>query len=955
MKRVKQLSLTLLLLVGSVCGYAYYPDVRIGDFEYSLYDNGKATIKGFSSYLSSEPTDLVIPDEVEYQGKTYRVTHIGYEAFLGCGITSVTLPRYLEKIVGASFEDCGGLQRVVIKDLAAWCNVFIGNADEIVTGNIVEHTTNPLAYAHHLYLNDEEIIDLVIPESITNVNNFAYCSAIKSVSLPNSVTSIGSKAFYGCSGLTSIDFGNSVTTIDENAFYGCTGLTSITIPNSVTTIGLHAFDRCRSLESVTIGNSVTSIGGAAFQYCTALKTINFGSSVATIERYAFRGSGLSSLTIPNTVTSIEKYAFYDCAGLASVNLGKSVTDIGEGVFNKCPNIKKVATGWETVPNMGKLFGTQITECVLEEGVQTIGTSAFENCDSLVSVNIPGSVTKIQERAFYGCKALPSVSIPNSVKTIGKYAFYYCRSFDSLYIPSSVTGIGVSAFEMCPNIHKVTIAIPPLSGMKSYFGSQVTEYVLEEGVNAIGDNAFARCTTLTSITIPNTVTSIGTYAFQDCIGLTSIEIPNSVTNIADKTFFGCKNLVSVTLPNSITSIGQFAFYECTKLADIEIPNSVTSIADHAFARCYGLTSIYIPKSVTSLGQGAFSECTSLSKVTLAMEKIPTYASSNFGNKVKEFVLEEGVKTIDSRAFAYSASMTSISIPSTVTSFGTDAFDGCIGLKRVDITDLNAWCKNAKYWSAKSNPLFYARKLYLNGEEVTTLDVPNSATAIRQYALEGCSSLKRINITNLATWCENGLRSKLEGKYRLYLNGKEVTDLVVPETVTTIGENAFNCCSGLTSAIIPNTVTTINNGAFRNCPKMKTLSIGKSVTSIGTEAFNGCTALNTVDLFAVRPFKIDEKCFSDAAYENATLSVPKGYLLTISTLDYWSNFKTIVEKAAKQDLNGDGNINSADVVVIYNFIVGGEESGIDKKVVDVNGDGDINTADVMAIYNYIINGN
>ena len=236
---------------------------------------------------------------------------------------------------------------------------------------------------------------------------------------------------------------------------------------------------------------------------------------------------------------------------------------------------------------------------------------------------------------------------------------------------------------------------------------IPESVEHEGaaysVTSIGEKAFNYCSGLTSVTIPNSVTSIGSYAFQRCSGLTSVIIPNSVTSIGLGTFATCSGLTSVTIPNSVTSIGDDAFYGCSGLTSVIIPNSVTSIGLGTFAACSGLTSVTIPNSVTSIGE---------------------------------------------KAFYYCSGLTSVTIGNSVTSIGERTFEGCSGLTSVHISDIAAWC-NIKFDGYNSNPLSYAHHLYLNGEEVNDLVIPNSVTSIGEYAFDGCSGLTSVTIGNGVT--------------------------------------------------------------------------------------------------------------------------------------------------------------------------------------------------------------
>ena len=247
---------------------------------------------------------LKIPESVVYMGRTRNVTSIDSHTFDGCTeLTSISIPSTMKSIGIKAFEGCSGLNKVIVKDIAAWCQMQFDYSG----------SNNPLNYAHHLYSDENtEIQNLVIPYSVTSIGNgtFSCCYGLTSITIPDNVKDIGDRAFYNCTGLTSITIPNSVTSIGEYAFDYCTGLTSITIPNSVTSIGYYSFANCTGLTSITIPNSVTSIGEYAFINCT----------------------GLTSITIPNSVTSIGYCAFQSCTGLTSITIPNSVTSIGENAF-----------------------------------------------------------------------------------------------------------------------------------------------------------------------------------------------------------------------------------------------------------------------------------------------------------------------------------------------------------------------------------------------------------------------------------------------------------------------------------------------------------------------------------------------------------------------------------------------------------------------------------------------
>ena len=404
---------TLFTALTLSAGALFASDTAVDGIYYNFDDaNLTATVTYRGSYSDEydEYTgDVIIPATVTYGGNPYSVTSIGNGVFEYCsGLTSVTIPNSVTSIGEFAFSACSSLTKTnYTGDIAGWCGINFGN-----------YSANPTAYSYNLYINDVEVKDLMIPNSVTSIGNYAFsgCSGLTSITIPNSVTSIGEYAFKYCSSLTSVTIPNSVTSIGRSAFYGCSGLTSVTIPNSVTSIGEYAFEECSGLISVTIPNSVTSIGMYAFEGCSGLTSVlwnaknfadfssrdyapfyniksqitsfTFGSEVKHIPAYLCYGmENLTSVTIPNNVTSIGDYAFRGCSGLTSVTIGNSVTSIGD---------------W-----------------------------AFRACSGLTSVTIPNSVTSIGDYAFRGCSGLTSVTIGNSVTSIGKSAFGECTQLTNI--------------------------------------------------------------------------------------------------------------------------------------------------------------------------------------------------------------------------------------------------------------------------------------------------------------------------------------------------------------------------------------------------------------------------------------------------------------------------------------------------------------------------------------------
>ena len=279
--------------------------------------------------------------------------------------------------------------------------------------------------------------------------------------------------------------------------------------------------------------------------------------------------------------------------------------------------------------------------------------------------------------------------------------------------------------------------------------EVTYMNRTQKVTSIGKSAFSGCSGLTSVTIPNSVTSIGYYAFSGCSGLTSVTIPNSVTSIGSYAFSGCRSLTSLPLPDSVKSIGLYAFSNCSSLTSFVIPNSVTSIGDHLFSGCTGLASVIIGNSINSIEEYTFNNCSNLTNVTIP-NSVTVIQNSAFSycTSLTSIVIPNSVTVIGQYAFSSCSKLTSINIPNCVTSIGNSAFHNCNNLYSVHITDLEAWC-NLSFYMEYSNPVYYAHQLFLNGEEIRDLIIPNKVTSIGKYVFLNCEGLTSITIPNSVT--------------------------------------------------------------------------------------------------------------------------------------------------------------------------------------------------------------
>ena len=367
--------------------------------------------------------------------------------------------------------------------------------------------------------------------------------------------------------------------------------------------------------------SVTEVDGIWYYFNESNKTatVTFRGDYYNSYHNEYSGSVVipPSVTyngITYSVTSIGYEAFRDCSSLTSITIPNSVTSIGERAFEGCSSLTSPVYNAHCFAYMPTSYSGVYA---IPEGIKQIAGGAFRDCSSLTSITIPESVTSIEWSVFAYCSSLTSIIIPNSVTSIGNYAFYKCSSLTSVTIPNSVKSIGDEAFygtrlyEDQSNWENGVLYISNylIKAEKNTSGA----CVIKKGTRLIADYAFVSCSSLTSVTIPNSVTSIGSCAFRYCSSLTSITIPNSVTSIGSYAFSYCDSLTSITIPNSVTSIASHAFLGCSSLTSVTIPNGVTSIEWSVFAYCSSLTSIIIPNSVTSIGNYAFYKCSSLTSV------------------------------------------------------------------------------------------------------------------------------------------------------------------------------------------------------------------------------------------------------------------------------------------------------------------------------------------------------
>ena len=736
MKRLLPIMKVLILfLIVPNSLYAY--DFESGGIYYGILNDGVnvSVTSGSTEYQG----DIVIPSVVTYKDKSYNVTNISWDAFMGChGLTSVKIPKSMRYIGDNAFLYCDNLTAVYISDLEAFMNISFSMGD---------YPSNPLFYAQHLYLNGVEIIDLVIPNQITRINSYAFinCSSLKSVTIPNSVTSIGTNAFLGCSGLTAIvseiekPFGLDGYVFSDDIYANA----ELIVPTGTKTAyqateGWNKFTKIVEYEkrktihvatAGTLPDLIQNYEKNLIEELTLTGELN-GTDLAFLREMAGRSRWI--------------WFHFENANIFDLKSGEGLTLETQGklINLDISNATIVSGGGPSL----QLQGTGFTNIYSSDN--TIPAGLFHDC-RLTSIKLPQNVSIIESLAFGNCP-LTSIIIPSSVEIIGRSAFWGCSSLESIVVEN-----GNTKYDSRNNCEAIieTESNTLIAGCKNT--------IIPSNVTSIGNEAFEDCSGLTSVTIPNSVTSIGLSAFEGCSGLTSITIPSSVTSIGDWAFSVCIGLNSVTIPNSVTSIGRSAFSGCSGLTSVSIPNSVTSIGNGVFNSCSGLTSVTIPNSVTSIGDYAFYGCSGLTTIVSEIDKPFKIDNSVFNGILSDaqLIVPKGTKaayqategwnkftniteatdigkiievnglyyevTESGEAEVVSADngVTNITIPSTVshnntsykvTAIAKDAFEECEYLAAV------IWEPEAQFNATVNNPNFL---LYVNDEKYASRTIKN----------------------------------------------------------------------------------------------------------------------------------------------------------------------------------------------------------------------------------------
>lgn len=532
-----------------------------------------------------------------------------------------------------------------------------------------------------------------------------YIRTLVSVSLPQSLKIISDDGFWGQENLQEITLG-SVVEIGQSAFGSCTMLKQITLPDTLTTIGWRAFESS-GLTSLTIPVNVTSLGDSFITDCSALTSLYVAEGNPTYEmedgllydipaktlRYALPDVS-GDVVIRDGTVRIGDDVFKEHA-ITSVQLPDSLQKIGNCAFQFCKELKEITfpEGLITIDGLAFAYCTQLENVVLPEGLKSLGDSAFRSCDSLTEITVPEGIT-FMSGTFATCYSLRTVNLPSGLTHMMNGVVEGCRSLETLHLPAKLADISgewpsklktiTTAFGSVRYVSEDGILYDTQDNSILFVNASITGNVtVRDGITTISAGAFKGRKGLTSVTLPESCTVIDSYAFENCTALTDINFPEKLELIRRNAFYN-SGITSLKLSQPGLHVGSFAFTDCHQLKSVEITSTDFDLMEWAFARCENLETVILPPQVFRMEGGCFTECTSLTTVVLP-KNITFVHGFKDCTSLKTIEIPDSVTSIGYEAFANCKSLESIHLPDGVTNIGGLAFAHCYALKEINLPD------------------------------------------------------------------------------------------------------------------------------------------------------------------------------------------------------------------------------------------------------------------------------
>ena len=842
------LFLMVLFCMGILSGFAQennfsYTDdngVTWGGYVGYDYDSQK-TEASINTTSSNSEEEVVVPDEISYEGEKYKVTKLG-SVFSGNKIIEkVTIPKTVTSL-SSTFQDCSALIEVVNTSQLKTVSYAFYNCSSLKSVDLSScETLGVSSFGGCSQLENVVLKACKRIEGRVFSNGNSTCQNLKSVGDISHCESIGEYAFSDCSSLTSVDL-SSCKTIGNYSFSGCSALESIGSVKLLTNIPEYAFNGCSNLQNIDLSNC-TSIGSSAFNGCSKIKHLNL-NKCAYISSNAFSNCGLENIDLSATKT-IEGYAFSGCSCLIKVTGLKQVKLLPAGIFYGCHKLSSIDLS--TIESLGAscMSGTAIERVELPN-LKSWDYGVFEDCKKLTSVTFPVTIDNIPTRAFWNCENLSTIDLSHC-SIIGGGALYNCTSLTDIKLFNvkqtewttsyeNYQSCKVGSFMNCNNLTSVDLG----------------------SIQKLGDRAFYGCTSLKKITLPSTITNLGWECFDGVTIVTSMAtVPPVIDKSEDETSsIPMGEFVLVNVPEAsldsyksanywkdmakrIFPIGTKFDYDVTTEAQpstsdlldkvgLKNANSIVSLKVKGSINSYDVMVIrnkmdnlhYLDLSDANVVENSYEYYTGCST------KNDTIGRNAFRelSKLVTISLPNSVKAIESGALYKCTKLKSVVLPENLQSieygdWSSGAFADCYSLTDVKFKACN----------------FIGSLAFSNCYALNHVTLPPDLKTIDQYAFANCSSLHSVDF---------------------------------PPLLESIGSYAFQSCA-LDSISLPG-LTRIDEYAFSGCGNLKEVKVPSTLESVGDKAFEGCSNLNDVFTYTILPVKINQNTF--CTYETATLHVP-----------------------------------------------------------------------------------
>ena len=716
---------------------------------------------------------------------------------------------------------------------------------------------------------------IVLPDTITTIGNNAFQnSGIESINIGENIIAIGSNAFSGCTNLESIDLSSmdmntsgaslganifngatklkevllpkNIKSIPQSMFMGCVKLEEFTISETVTTLGNSSFSGCSSLESVQVLGNLQSIGESAFYECKLLEEFTLPSTLTSIGASAFYNTGLKDITIPSGMTTIGNYAFMGCKALYNVcNLSSLSIKAGQTTYGYVGYYaKSIHTN---INDKAYLVKNGDFEFLIDKGTVYL-MNYLGDKNTKKDLTLPSTVTYenntyteyiIDKNCFRSASYINTVIIPSSVTKIEDNAFYSSGITGIQFLGNSIEYVGANAFQYCSLLDgELTLPAGTYGASAFYYCNRITSVKFKEGETILGASVLSMCSLLTHIELAEGLLSIGDEAFA-YLNIEEITFPKSLKTIGNSIFYSYNSTTLHTIilqeNSNLESIGEQAFYNAVLVGNL--PNTLNKIEKNAFYYYKG-TEITIPSSVETIGNYAFQN-SSLEEVTIHSD-ILGYGMFYNCQSLANVTMDGNIESIPEKCFGNCSSLSSITIPSTVTSIGASAFYES-GIESITIPSTvtsmgGSIFSNCAYLASVqvlANVEALPAYMFYYCQALTTVSLPNTLTSIGDHAFYSCTLLEAITIPSTVNTF---------GDYA-FSGCLKLNNVVLPTGTVKIADYMFRDCTSLNNITLPNTVTEIGQYAFQNCG-FTALEIWDSITKIGQHAFRDCKSILSI---------------------------------------------------------------------------------------------------------------